>query len=283
MSGSRGGRRRHTDHEEEEHENEERWLVSFADMMTLMFALFMVLFSISSVNTSKFEALKRSLEQSFSGAILSGGTAIMETGADDNSTDPKTPEPPGPPLQPREAVAASMTKAKQEGREDKAAAEEQEFRRLKKRIDAEARRQGLQEKVFTTIRERGLAVRLITDGVLFDSGQGQLRPDAERLLGPLAGLLRGERRHPVVVEGYTDSQPISSALYPTNWELSGARAASVVRNFIGHGVPIGRLSGVAYAFQHPVATNVTAEGRSRNRRVEVVLTRINRITSKGTS
>ena len=279
-----GGRRKHEDHDEEEHENEERWLVSFADMMTLMFALFMVLFSISSVNTSKFEQLKQSLSQSFSGAILPGGEAVLETGADSEETDPATPEPPQPPLRPREAVTAALTKSTQAAQADAAAQEEAAFKRLKKRIDAEAEKQGLKEKISTTIRRRGLAVRLITDGVLFDSGEGRLRPGAERVLSPLGTILRRERTHPIVVEGYTDDQPITSAMYPTNWELSGARAASVVRHFIGRGVPMDRLSGVSYAYQHPVASNRTEEGRSRNRRVEVVLNRLNRPTTpEGTS
>ncbi len=278
-----GGRRRHAEHEEEEHENEERWLVSFADMMTLMFALFMVLFSISSVNTSKFESLKRSLQESFSGAILPGGTAVRETGSDDNATKAATPAPPQPTLMPRDVIAASVADRRKKVQDGAADAEQEEFARLKRRIDAQAARLGLQDKVSTAIRERGLAVRLLTDGVLFDSGRAELRPGGERLLSPIGRLLRRERRHPVVVEGYTDAQPIASATYPTNWELSGARAARVVRHFVGEGVPMGRLSGVAYAWQHPIASNATAEGRSRNRRVEIVLTRLNRpSTPEGT-
>lgn len=272
---TRRPRRSHASHEEEEHENEERWLVSFADMMTLMFALFMVLFSISSVNTSKFEALKRSLSESFSPAILPGGKALMQKGADTEEVDQSSPSPQQPTLAPRDAVAAMMTRSKAEAKADAAAREERDFKALKKHIDAEAAKLGLADKVSTTIRRRGLAVRLITDGVLFDSGEGTLRPGAERLLTPLAGLLRREREHPIVVEGYTDTQPIASYRYPTNWELSGARAASVVRHFLASAVPVDRMTAQAYAYQHPVASNATPEGRSRNRRVEVVLARIN--------
>src|SRR3954470_19333970 len=104
MSARRHKRRGH-DHEEE-HENEERWLVSFADMMTLLFCLFMVLFAISSVNTSKFEALQKALQDAFSGKILSGGQAVMETGNDKEPQKPGT-EPPLPAMTPLQAMANS--------------------------------------------------------------------------------------------------------------------------------------------------------------------------------
>src|ERR671929_902894 len=90
-------------HHEEEHENEERWLVSFADMMTLLFCLFMVLFAISSVNTSKFEALQRALQDAFSGRILSGGKAVMQTGSETKSATPSA-APPLPAISPLNAT-----------------------------------------------------------------------------------------------------------------------------------------------------------------------------------
>src|SRR6186713_651130 len=99
------GHKRHKKggHHEEEHENEERWLVSFADMMTLLFCLFMVLFAISSVNTSKFEALQKSLQDAFSGAILSGGKAVMASGQGEKS-EKAAPQPPIPAIQPTMAL-----------------------------------------------------------------------------------------------------------------------------------------------------------------------------------
>src|SRR6201996_2514854 len=97
------GRRHKRAHHEEEHENEERWLVSFADMMTLLFCLFMVLFAISSVNTSKFEALQKALQDAFSGAILSGGKAVMTTGSDQKENTTPAAQPP------LEALRASTT------------------------------------------------------------------------------------------------------------------------------------------------------------------------------
>ena len=265
------GKRRHKGgHEEEEHENEERWLVSFADMMTLLFCLFMVLFAISSVNTSKFEALQKSLENAFSGKILSGGEAVMESGSDKKPNDPAA-EPPLPSLTPLQALAeTSINKTKSEA----AKREEQDFKALKRRIDALVEKEGLTGKVQTTIRKRGLVVELLTDNVFFDSGQADLKPPATGLLDKLGQVLRVEDRHPIVVEGHTDSQPIASYQYPSNWELSGARASAVIRTFVSDGVSRGRISGALYGAENPTASNSTPQGRSRNRRVDVILTRL---------
>jgi chemotaxis protein MotB len=257
-------------HHEEEHENEERWLVSFADMMTLLFCLFMVLFAISSVNTSKFEALQKALQNAFSGKILSGGQAVMETGNDKQPNKPGT-EPPLQAMTPLQAMANSSIESAQ----SKAVAKEnQDFRKLKERIDALVAKEGLTGKVETTVRKRGLVVELLTDNVFFDSGQAVLKPGALNLLDKLGEVLKAEQTHPIVVEGHTDSQPISNSQYPSNWELSGARASSVIRTFASDGVPSGRLSGSLYGAEDPTASNATAEGRSRNRRVDVILTRL---------
>jgi chemotaxis protein MotB len=262
----------HEDHAE--HEEGERWLVSFADMMTLLFALFMVLFSISSVNTSKLTALQKSLQDAFSGAVLSGGKAIMATGSE---TSPKraAAEPPLTSLTALTSAASSSVNPNSNGQAKKAAAEQAEFQQLKRRIDAQAKKAGLQGKVVTTVRRRGLVIEILTDKVFFDSGSAQLKPEALGILDKIAVILSGELTHPIVVEGNTDSQPISGAQYPSNWELSGARAASVVRDFAGHGVNPRRMSFTGYGSTMPIADNSTAAGRSKNRRVDVVLSRIN--------
>src|SRR5215470_10725911 len=132
-------KKRHKPHHEEEHENEERWLVSFADMMTLLFCLFMVLFAISSVNTSKFEALQKALQNAFSGKILSGGQAVMETGNDKQPNKPGT-EPPLPAMTPLQALANTSI----EKEANKAAKkEDQDFKALKQRIDQLVQKEGL--------------------------------------------------------------------------------------------------------------------------------------------
>jgi chemotaxis protein MotB len=282
MSARRGGGRRRAAHHEVEHENEERWLLTYADMITLLMTLFMVLFAISSVNTVKFALLSKSLSEAFSGKIVQGGASLQQTGATDKSQD-ATPEPPLPAIQPLVKVAGS-TSAK--GASAAAAAavaktntaaihEEQDFRDLKRKIDAYARDHGLQTKIETIVTRRGLVVRLLTDDVLFASASANLEQRANGLLTAISQLLVTEVRHPIVVEGHTDSRPINSAQFPTNWELSTARATQVVRFFIRHRVAPGRLQAAGDAAQRPIGSNLTDAGRSRNRRVEIVLLRLN--------
>ena len=276
MASHRRHKRGHDDHEAE-HDESERWLVSFADMMTLLFALFMVLFSISSVNTSKLTALQKSLQDAFSGAVLSGGKAIMQTG---NETSPKRAQatPPIPSLTP--LISQATTSLTNPSTLKKAQKEQEDFQELKRRIDSEARKAGLKGKVLTTVRRRGLEIEILTDKVFFDSGSATLKPQALGILDKVAVILAGEHEHPIVVEGHTDSQPIHASLYPSNWELSGARAAAVVRDFVGDGVNSRRVSFSGYGSNEPIATNSTAAGRSKNRRVEVVLSRINPLPTK---
>jgi chemotaxis protein MotB len=269
-----GGGRRQASHHEEEHESEERWLLTYADMITLLMTLFMVLFAISSVNTAKLEALSKSLSEALSGKVVTGGASIQETGATE-STEQASPEPPIPPIQPTIEVKSSASGSKAAGSSNAAKHEEEEFQKLKQQIDSYAREHGLEGSLQTDVARRGLVIRLLTDRVLFASGQAMLEPGSTRLLTALARLLVTEVRHPIVVEGHTDSSPIASAQFPTNWELSTSRATQVVRFFIRHDVAARRLQAAGVAAQRPLASNKSDVGRSRNRRVEIVLVRMN--------
>jgi chemotaxis protein MotB len=267
-------RRHKKRHHEEEHENEERWLVSFADMMTLLFCLFMVLFAISSVNTSKFEELAKSLQDAFSGKVMSGGKAIMTTGSSEQ-TEQSQVSPPLPSLMPVTQAATGQTATSDQNElKRRAEQEEQELQALRKRIQALAKQEGVSANVKVTVRRRGLVIELLTDRVFFDSGSALVKPHAQSLLVKIAHVIAGEQKHPVVVEGHTDSAPIATAQFPSNWELSGARAGAVVRTFERSGVNGKRMSTQGFGSQVPAASNATAAGRSRNRRVVAVLTRM---------
>jgi chemotaxis protein MotB len=275
MSGHRsGGGRRKAVHHEEEHESEERWLLTYADMITLLMTLFMVLFAISSVNTSKLDALSKSLSEALNGKVVTGGKSIQQTGATE-STEKAPPEPPIPAITPTIKMSSPTTSANPSGSPNAAQREQEEFSKLKEQIDAYARAHGLEHSLETEVGRHGLVIRLLTDRVLFASGQAQLEPASTGLLTAIAHLLVTEVRHPVVVEGHTDSSPIASSQFPTNWELSTTRATQVVRFLIRQGVAPQRLQAAGVGAERPIASNKNDTGRSRNRRVEIVLARMN--------
>jgi chemotaxis protein MotB len=274
MAGRRG-RRGHA----AEHENEERWLLTYADMLTLMFALFMVLYSISSVNISKYETLQKSLKAAFSGSILSGGKAIMQSGSESTSAHrpatspvpaivPITPSIPKPSDTSAQQIAKAMLSASASKQE------QTDFKKLQQELNAYAKAHGFANQVQAVIDRRGLIVRVLTDKLLFASGSNTLQGAGLPLLEEISRLLNVDRKHPITVEGNTDNQPIQSSQFPSNWELSTDRATTVVRFLIAHGVNEQRLSAAGYADLHPLASNATAAGRARNRRVDVVLDRI---------
>ena len=269
--------RRHKKHHHEEHENHERWLVSGYDMMTLLFAVFVVLFAISSTNISKVKLLEQSLQEAFSGPVLTGGRAMMKTG-DESEAEKAPANPPLPTLSPAQALAQAMNPQDAEEAAEQAQAEENSFQDLKKRIDKLAKDAGLAEKMSTTVTPDGLKIRLVTDGVLFDSGSAVVKSGGRPTLSEIGRIIDHEGTHPVQVEGHTDDQPIATSQYPSNWQLSGARAAAVVQTLNGAGVSGKRMSLAGYAAEHPVAGNATPTGRAKNRRVEIILTRLHGAT-----
>ena len=283
--GGKGGRRRGGD---AVHENEERWLLTYADMITLLMALFMVLFSISSVNISKFVTLQQSLKAAFSGSILPGGRSILQSGSESTKYHtPATSEVPAIlPTTPNTPKPIDISQAQLKAAIASAAAantEQQDFTALKARIDAYAAAHGFSNQVQTLIQRRGLVVRVLTDKLLFASGQATLKPAGLPLLNELSSLLDSvDESHPIVVEGYTDNVPIASSEFPSNWELSTARATTVVRYLISQGVNEQRLGAAGYADLHPVASNATGAGRALNRRVEIVFERLNPVPVSGT-
>jgi chemotaxis protein MotB len=260
--------RRRRGHADEEHETDERWLLTYADMITLLMALFMVLFSISSVNISKYVTLQHSLQDAFSGRILPGGRALAESGGSTTSTKIEEAT---PTVKPTDSAAA--TKAAKAAAAAAAKAEQEDFKKLKERVDAYTREHGLDSKVSTIITRDGLVIRLLTDKLLFASGSATVQPAGHGLLAKIGGLLRAENQHEIRVRGFTDPVPIHTSAFPSNWELSAGRAASVVRAFTQAGVAPERLEAVGRASLDPLTTNATATGRARNRRVEVLLPR----------
>jgi chemotaxis protein MotB len=285
MARGHGRRRGHGGHEEE---SNERWLLTYADMITLLMALFMVLFSISSVNISKYQVLQHALKAAFSGNILPGGKSIAQQGASASASKaPSTTEAAAVvPLTAlgsgiesttttRSATQTAASATAQAAAQTAAQQQASEFLRIKHELDAYAASHGFSKSVKTTIEARGLVIRVLTDQLLFASGQATLNSRADGLLSEIGQLLNVDESNPISVEGNTDNVPIHSALFPSNWQLSTARASTVVQYLVEHGVSAHRLTATGYADQRPLASDATAAGRARNRRVEIVLKRLN--------
>ena len=245
--------------------NDERWLLTYSDMITLLMALFIILWAISTVNDGKFNQLAKSLSEAFSGKIFQGNKSIVEGSA-------------GTRVEVVEATPSSPT-AKQtfDQRLTSNAANAgdlQNLKRLKAQVDEYAKRAGLSGKLNTSIDERGLVIRILPDDLLFDTGKAELKPGARGIIDNVGRLLRGlPTPNPIRVEGNTDNVPISTPEFANNWALSAARAVTVLTVLLNDRIPPRRLSAAGFADQQPVATNATAAGRAQNRRVEIVVVR----------
>jgi chemotaxis protein MotB len=250
---------------EEEHENHERWLITYADMITLLMVLFIVLFAIGQTDLAKYSKLKAGLAGGFhNDGALDGSDGLLVG---------------GPSLTPTPDIAAARSTAEQAtaALEEKVAhdaavqRESAALEHTKEVILLNLTAQGLQDRVQFHRETRGLVVTIVTDRVLFDSGSATLRADGREVLAALVSALT-ELPNSVAIEGHTDDRPIASAVFPSNWELSTARASSVLRFLVDeHGFPPSRLSAAGYADQRPLAPNDSDASRAQNRRVEVVV------------
>jgi chemotaxis protein MotB len=233
----------------EEPENHERWLVSYADFITLLFAFFVVMYAISSVNEGKYRVLSDTLESAFkqepsSESLIrneNAGVALLDGAGKPIGKSPK----------PSESESAEKMKTV-----------------AKNVLDAmEPLIKSGQVRVSQS--PKGITVE-INASSLFNSGDAVLQSTAVNALAAVAKILL-ESDNPIQVEGHTDNIPISSPAYPSNWELSSARAGSVVRLFTEMGVPAARMVAIGYADNRPLDVNTTPEGRTRNRRVNVLI------------
>lgn len=238
----------------EEHENHERWLVSYADFITLLFAFFVVMYAISQVNEGKYRVLSDTLASAFRTVPGSTTGAIVQLS-------------PNAPMQmniPAVRRAPPTTKGDEKLQQNK-----ERLRDVAK--DLSQVLSPLVREGQVRITEGALGITIdINANVLFAPGDARLGLEAVRALVAVAEIL-APTDFPLVVEGHTDNTPISTVQFPSNWELSGVRASSVVRLFIDAGVDPRRLTATGYADQRPVADNATPDGKMRNRRVAITI------------
>jgi chemotaxis protein MotB len=248
--------------QEEEHENMERWLVSYADFITLLFAFFVTMYAFSRVDDKKFGSMAESMHRAL------GSTVITQTAQRELGVLTIYPSR-GKPIEVRVAPQLEL------GGEEAEA-----FRKLvneiqKKMKEASAGKGGAAAEVGAhqieyIIDARGLVIRF-AEQFFFDSGEAAIRPGVMPLLNGLGETLAKLRNH-IRIEGHTDSVPIHTASFPSNWELSTARATTIVRYMLGNfQFGASQLSAAGYAEFRPIASNKTPAGRMQNRRVDVVV------------
>ncbi|MCE5301095.1 MAG: flagellar motor protein MotB [Spirochaetia bacterium] len=227
-----------------------RWLLTYSDMLTLLFALFVILYSMSAVDESKLRALAMALGQAFG---LSGQVSVLSSGA---GTDTK------PVTMPESQVQLTT---------------------IKERVQKWMSQKKLEREVKVRFNERGLVISLMTDRILFNSGSSELLPRTKELLSDIADLLR-TTTNPIIIEGHTDDTPITNpsikSKYSDNWDLSTARAVSVLKYIIRRGISPDRLSAAGYGEFKPLVPNIDDINRAKNRRIDIVVLKADLINDR---
>ncbi len=219
----------------EGHVNHERWLLTYADLITLLMVFFVILYSMSKQDVAKYAKLTASIQRAFNIQVLEGldPTALNGKFGSFNS------------------------------------AQLHDLETIKQDLGAFAEQLGLGDKIVVRPSREGITISL-SSSLLFESGKADLRPDSKKVLEKVATIL-SHIPNEVRVEGHTDNIPPASSLYPTNWELSAARALAVTRYLISLGIQPERLSAAGYGEYRPIADNTTKEGRAANRRADLVI------------
>ncbi len=231
---------------EQSGQDDSNWMTTYSDMVTLLMAFFVLMLSFSTVDVAEFERTMVSLQEAL-GLLKGGRTVAVESGQAELPQD----------------------------RDDRTrrAGQVQQLLHVRRQIGSELAEGDLDEGTEFRLTERGLIIQF-TDQVLFPSGSADLRSQAQEMLDALAPILR-DVPNEIRVEGHTDNVPIRTADFPSNWELSAARATNVLRYLLQVGeLESDRLSAAGYGEYRPIADNDTAEGRAQNRRVDVVLLRL---------
>ncbi|MFY9174732.1 MAG: flagellar motor protein MotB [Peptococcia bacterium] len=257
----RGSGENHTDHSKD-------WLTTYSDLMTLLFTFFVLLYSFSVLDQQKFDQMIKSFQGSL--GVLDGGPSInqgyppneatLDSEENDSNLTGETGE--ENPLEEEirdkeEYLRYQMETEKLEG--------------LKEELAEYLADQGIAANVALSVEERGLVIRL-QDSVLFESSKADILPASRQILSEVGRVLLNTENN-VRIEGHTDNLPINTPRFPSNWELSTSRATNVLRFLIEEGISPDRLSAVGYGEYHPIASNDIAEGRQKNRRVDIVILR----------
>ena len=285
MSSGGGARRKKGGHEEhEEHVNHERWLVSYADMLTLLFVLFVVLFSMSSVDKAKFAELAAGLSAGFGAesVAMTGNVSNLEGAGQSTNVVPIDPGTnpgdggtgtAGMTKEQKEAVqrALQAESRKEASANAKAATKEAEnLKEVEKKIADALEAAKLLNQVKFTINERGLVVTVVTNEVVFAGNRADLRAGGRKILDAIAPTLATLPNN-IEVDGNTNQLKATTTYYPSGWELSAARASTTVRYLTAHGLAKDRMSAVGFSDTKPLIDPKDPRAVTMNRRVDVVV------------
>lgn len=236
--------RRRRGHAEGAHENEERWLLTYSDLITLLFVLFVVMYAISNTDVRKFTALAQSMSAAFNMDVMTGQQALTIT-------------------------TGQETTIQQDSSSSGSSPVEADLRAVKAALEDYAISQGLGGEVEVGISPQGIVIRL-NDALLFSSGRAHLDDHATRLVRKVAEIIR-PLPNDLRIEGNTDDTPPDGILFMSNWDLSTARALAVLNALVTAGVGPARLSAAGYGQYNPLVPNTDAASRAKNRRVDIVV------------
>ncbi|MFC7528129.1 flagellar motor protein MotB [Actinoplanes sp. GCM10030250] len=281
---SGGGKRKQKHEEHEEHANHERWLVSYADMMTLLFVLFVVLFSMSDVNNKKFAQLAAGLSAGFGAqsAAFQGQSAPLDGSANnaqvvqiDPGSNPGDGSSGTEGLNQKQKEAVERAVEAEDRKEasanaEKAAKEAEDLKAIERKIADALAAQKLLSSAKFTIDQRGLVVTIVTNEVVFAGDRADLQKGGEKILNAIAPTL-AKLPNNIEVDGHTNQLRSRTAYYPSGWELSAARASTTVRFFTDHKIPKKRLSAVGFSDTKPLIDPKDPRSITQNRRVDVVV------------
>ncbi len=247
-------RKRHEHHEEHA---DESWLLPYSDLMTLLLALFIVLYSVSSVNTSKLEELSKAFKSAFS-----SGVSVFENSSITDDSD-----------RVRRSEDTSTRRDNTKTRAVLKQEEQQNLEHLQQQLKEYIQANGLSSQLDTQLNQSQLLIT-IRDNALFASASANVKPEAQKLAAAIAQMLVGYPDYEIQVSGHTDNQPINTTEFPSNWELSTKRATNFMKILLQNPKFEPKLfSATGYSEYRPVDTNDTVAGRAKNRRVEISILR----------
>ncbi|WP_239618925.1 flagellar motor protein MotB [Cohnella mopanensis] len=250
-------RKRHEPHEEHP---DESWLLPYSDLMTLLLALFIVLYAASAVNTSKFEEMSRAFKTAFS-----SGLGILDNGS--ITQDDKIKK------QTAQELPRNNEGKKDKTREELKQQEQQNLEQLQKELNKYIQKNGLSSQLETQLNQSQLLIT-IRDNALFPSGSANIKADSQKLAAAIGQMLQQYPDYEILVTGHTDNQPINTSEFPSNWELSSKRAINFMKILLANtAFDPSRFSAIGYGEFRPLESNTSDASRAKNRRVEVSILR----------